>query len=701
MQIFTISLLDILCCSYFFALSSVQSAGQVTIYRDTYGVPHIYGESEEAVAFAHGYVQAEDRLETLLKAYRKAEGTMAEAFGEDFVEHDYQQRLLRHAKVSKRRYNELSEQSQKSIEYFLAGVKTYMRKHPDEVPEWAPEPQPYHVVALSRYVVWGWHVGQAMAELNRAEPGPDEGKGSNQWVIGRNRSAENCVIACIDPHVGWNDEWLFYESHLQGGDLHVFGFNLVGVPGVGLGHNEYLSWAMTTGGPDVADVYEEKINPQNPLQYEYDGEWRDIKVETVEIKVKTGEGYNIAKREIHRTHHGPIVERRGNKAYAIKLAQENEVHLVDQMSEMNKAKNLGEFLQAVSPCQLMPQNLMYGDVYGNMYYVRTGRVPIRPKGYDWSRPVPGNTSKTEWLGIHNAEDLVQILNPPAGFMQNCNISPGTMTFKSPMTADRYLDYLYQALTDGSNSRGRRFLELMKEEKKVTKEEAIQFALDTHIHGVGVWQKALVDAYEAHKGDSKELSKAIDIIKNWDGSAEVESKGMTLFYFFWLAGRKIAGNISLNAIEPGKTLSSEVQGKMLKALKQAVEYTQEHFNSIEVPWGDVHRGKRGDNSWGLAGVAKHGLETLRAIGTSDPNENGISYARSGQSCPTVVLLKQPITSYSAVPYGQSEKPDSPHYLDQAEKLFSKKKLKPTWFQKEELMKNLESTTVIEIEGKNSE
>ena len=695
MKIFTISILDMLCCSCLCALAGAQSGGQVRIYRDTYGVPHIYGASEEAVAFAHGYVQAEDRLETLLKAYRKATGTMAEAFGGDFVEHDYQQQLLGHAEVSKRRYDELSAQSRKSIEYFLAGVETYMRQHPDEVPEWAPKPQPYHVVALSRYVVWGWHVGQAMAELNRAEPGPDEGKGSNQWVIGRRLSAEDCVIACIDPHVGWHEEWLFYESHLHGGALNVFGFNLVGVPYVGLGHNEYISWAMTTGGPDVADVYEEEINPENPLQYRYDGEWRQIKVTTVEIRVKNNAGYQPVEREIHRTHHGPIVERRGHKAYAIKLAQENEVHLVDQMAAMNRAQNLGEFLQATSRCQLMPQNLMYGDIYGNMYYVRTGRVPIRPEGYDWNHPLPGNTSKTEWLGIHDAEDLVQILNPPAGFMQNCNISPGTMTFKSPMTADRYSDYLYQASTDGSNPRGRRFLALMKEKKKVTKEEAMQFALDTRIHGVDVWQKALAAAYAAHEGDFSELSKAVTIIKDWDGYAQVESKGMTLFYFFWSAARESAGTLSLNAIKSGETPSIETQKTMLKALKEAVEYMQKHFNSIEVPWGDVHRSRRGNQSWGLAGVAKHGLVTLRAIGTSDPDENGISYARSGQSCPTVVFLKQPVTSYSAVPYGQSEKPDSPHYTDQAERLFSQKKLKPTWFQQEELMKNLESTTVLEM------
>ncbi|MFQ6042339.1 MAG: penicillin acylase family protein, partial [Candidatus Poribacteria bacterium] len=136
MQTLTIRLIEFICFSFLITLiwSAVaygQSDQQVTIYRDNYGVPHIYGDSEEVVAYGHGYAQAEDRLETLLKAYRKAEGTMAEAFGEEFIEHDYRQRMLGHAEVSKRRYDELKPRTRKVIEYFLAGVKDYMREHPD------------------------------------------------------------------------------------------------------------------------------------------------------------------------------------------------------------------------------------------------------------------------------------------------------------------------------------------------------------------------------------------------------------------------------------------------------------------------------------------------------------------------------------------------------------------------------------------
>lgn len=675
------------------AVAFARSISEVTIYRDTWGVPHIYGESEAAVSFTLGYAQAEDRLETVLKAFRKAEGTMAEAFGEEWIEHDYQQRLCGHAEVSKRRYHELSEQSQRNIEAFVHGIKKYMKEHPDEVPEWTPEPEPYHVVALSRYVVWGWPLGQAKGDLGRSERELEDGKGSNQWVIGRRLSAEDCVISLIDPHVGWHDEWLFYESHLHGGDLNVFGFSLVGTPFIGLGHNDYISWAMTTGGPDTADVYEVEFDPES-LTYQYDDETRKIKSEKIEIKVKTDHGIKTVEKTIRRTHHGPIVEVRGNYAYVFKLAQADEVHLVDQMAEMNKAKNLGEFLQATSMCQLMPQNLMYGDIDGNMYYVRTGRVPIRPEGYDWTKPVSGNTSVTEWLGLHSDEDLVQILNPPAGFMQNCNISPGTMTFNSPMTADRYPDYIYRASTDSSNSRGRRFMQIMRQrqDQKFSLEDAMKIAMDTTLHGVEPYQKILRKAYDKHKDQFAHLQKPIETVINWDRHADIDSVGMTLFGF-WLAFG--AEEYDVREMLEKDNVPDDTQIALLEAFDSAVKHIKKTYGEIK-EWGEVHCAKRGDQSWPLAGISRFGFTTLRAISTHDPDEDGILYARAGQSCTTIVLLKQVVRSYSVVPYGQSEHPDSPHFTDQGKKLMAHRKFKPTWYQKEELMKHLESEKHLKYE-----
>ena len=671
---------------------------KVTIYRDTYGVPHIYGDSAEAAAFGQGYAQAEDRLETLLKAYLKARGRMARAFGEEWVEHDYIQRVFRHEEVSRQRYEELDPGVRRFMEHFVAGVKRYMTEHPEKVPSWAEEPEPYHPVALARYVIWGWPLGQAMDDLNRGKRAREEsgdGRGSNEWVIGGQRSAEGCVIALIDPHLSWSDEWLFHEAHLHGGDLNVFGFSPPGTPGVALGHNDYISWACTTGGPDAADVYEEELNPDNPLQYRYDGKWRDVKMEIAEIEVKTDAGIKTIEREIYSTHHGPIVEQDGKRAYAFKLSYADEFQLPEQMLRMNRSRNLGEFIDAVGMRQFMPQNVMYGDVYGNMYYVRTGRVPIRPDGYDWQQPVPGNTSATEWLGIHGHADLVQILNPPANFMQNCNISPGTMTTNSPLTPDRYLPYLYRASANGSNSRGRRFMEIMEGMGKVTEEDALRIATDVQLQGVDVWQQALADAYAAHSEDFGNLAEAVEIIGKWDRRADTDSIGMTLFFAWWEFSRELGDRIPADRIRERQQLSADAQQAMLTALREAASHMQKTYGSIQVPWGNVHRFRRGEKSWPLPGTAKHGLVTLRAVGGRDPDEQGIIYGDHGQFCTTLILLKQPVRSYSAFPFGQSEDPDSPHYTDQAEKLYSKGLLKPTWYQKEELLKHIESEKTLTI------
>ncbi|MBN1138805.1 MAG: penicillin acylase family protein [Anaerolineae bacterium] len=676
----------------------------VEILRDTWGVPHIYAETELGAIYAQGYAMAQDRLPTIMRAYRKAVGRMAEVFGPDWVDHDIEQRVWRHEAVAIARWSEIDLSCRRATEAFVAGIKTYMNEHPERVPAWSLEPEPYHVIALARYAIWGWPLGQAWEQFERAAPQRDDGRGSNQWAVTARRSASGHVITLIDPHVAWADEWLFYECHLHGGDLHTYGFNITGTPYIGLGHNRALSWAFTTGGPDGADVYELTLHPDNPDQYRYDGAWRTLQVETIAVQVGvsglpgTGPGHEsvpteTVTRQVRSSHHGPVMQVRGNKAYAFKLAYTDTVAQIEEMAMINKSGNLGDFLEALSLRDLMPQNAMYGDIYGNIYYQRTGLVPIRPDGYDWTRPVPGDTSQSEWLGFHATADLVQLLNPPAGWMQNCNISPGTMTENSPLTADRYPYYLYMAETDGSNPRGRRANDLLSAITQMTLEEAIAVANDTFVHGHEPWRTALLTAYEALGGD-QEMGQAITILRAWDGRADKESAGMTMFRAWWVAlqsaGEPLSGEAVLRAEHP-------VQAALLAALAGAVRQVKGQFGRLDVPWGECYRARRGDQSWPVSGVAgEHGLVTLRAVNGGEPDCHGISTIQSGQSCTTVVMLEPGnVRSYSVVPYGQSEDPDSSHFTDQGRLLFAEEKLKDSWFARERLEGHIESRQTLTI------
>lgn len=131
-------------------------AEKVEIVRDEFGVPHTFAQTRAGAAYGAGYAQAQDRLEELLKNYRKAEGSMTEAFGADWAEHDYRQRRWGHAYIARENYSKLPAQLRTLCEAFLKGVEQYMSAHGHDVPKWAPKLEPWLLVALGRYILWGW-----------------------------------------------------------------------------------------------------------------------------------------------------------------------------------------------------------------------------------------------------------------------------------------------------------------------------------------------------------------------------------------------------------------------------------------------------------------------------------------------------------------------------------------------------------------
>src|SRR5260370_41478810 len=184
-----------------------------TIYRDEFGIPHIFAPTLEDAAYASGYAQAEDRLEELLKNYRRANGTMAEVFGPGAFQDDVRQRAMRHAEISQARYDEISPKLRGVIESYQRGIKQFMNEHPEQVPAWAQEIHPWDVVALGRYIIWGWPLGEAAGDLEKVGIRPDPPPayhGSNEMLIAPRRSALKVPLAVIDPHLSWYCQVRFY-----------------------------------------------------------------------------------------------------------------------------------------------------------------------------------------------------------------------------------------------------------------------------------------------------------------------------------------------------------------------------------------------------------------------------------------------------------------------------------------------------------
>ncbi len=662
---------------------AASAAERVEILRDSYGVPHIFAQTETGAMFASGYAQAEDRLEELLKNYRRAEGTMSEVFGQPYFIHDYRQRLWQHREIAQARYASLPAQVRAGIEAFQRGVELFMQRHPKQVPAWAKKLEPWMQVALSRYIIWGWHEGEIVSELTRAGIYPElpSYRGSNQMLVGPSRTRERVPYAVIDPHLSWYGEFRFYEMRIYGGDLAASGAAIVGLPFPSLGHNRYLSIAMTTGGPDTSDVFEEVVDRDN---YQFRSEWRPMKARTETIRVKLDGGKFDEKRVVfHHTHHGPIVARKDGKAYSAAIPYAGEVGLMEQMWKIFHSRNLDEAKKALSMLQLMQQNVMIGTVQGDIFYVRNGRVPIRPKGCDPSKPMPGSTGECEWQGIHPFDDLIQIHNPPQGYMQNNNTSPQWMMKGSPYTPDKYKDrfYLYNIRPGPPSQRAAMTLEQLDAAKDLSVEAMIDIAFSTEVYQADKWQERIRRAQPAPGAFAK-------LLLDWNRRSDADSRGALAFYLFKMAlGREAA-----RAVTPPESLSDE-------AIREALEQAEKRLNSFPegAVYGTLFRVGRENagRHWPVGGgsVAEAGMATPRAI--SFVKEGNIMIGRGGQTSTQIVILKNPPESYMVLPLGNSDHKDSPHFDDQAEKLFSKAKAKPAYFLKRaELEKNVKSRTTLE-------
>lgn len=693
-------------CVLVVALSSAVGYAEpkkATLYRDTWGVPHVFADTWADAAYALGYAQAEDRLEDIYRNVRTAVGTMAEAFGEDFVEQDYYLRVFRNAQTCEAYYQTAPEHIRQICDNFARGVMAFVAEHPEKQLECAVEVQGWHCIAIGRTMLLQWPLGVLQDEVGEKDEAPPFG--SNAYAVAPSRSAEGCPILMTDPHLTWEGMAVFTEARIHTNTEDLCGYFIAGSPAPVLGHNAYCAWACTTGGPDTSDVYMVKLNPNSFLQYEYNGTWHNFDLDVISIDVK-GEKTQVL--PAFYSLYGPLValpDANKNIAYCGATPYYDQAGMFEQMYAMATARNCDEFYKALGMNQFMEQNLLFADRDGNIQYVRTGRTPIRPEGdINWSVPVPGGTDATRWLGIHSIDDLVQVKNPPQGYFQNCNVSPAVMMVDSPMTPDKYKKYIYNVLWDKNSPRGAQLVRLLDADPSITKEEAIAYTLDNYDILATPWQNALkaaVDAVGADRMNDPELAKAVNDILQWDGRYAKTSTAATLFKFWRL---KSEDKVDIVAIADQISLTAEDRVKLVDLLKETLADLKAKYGSVDVPWGDITLIGRGGKYFPLesgdfGGGKDHRNLTETVLDDAvkeEPKGSGKYVAYNGSGSLMVSFLhKEGIESYSLVAWGQSADPNSPHYVDQSEKLYTNRQMKPTWFKKEDLLKNVESEKVIDI------
>jgi acyl-homoserine lactone acylase PvdQ len=520
-----------------------------------------------------------------------------------------------------------------------------------------------------------------------------------------------------NPHMPWFGFSQLMEAHLHsegagssstpeaeghGRAWNFIGAGFYGSPMLAMGHNERLGWTLVTNQPDIADLWRVRFtNPDDRLAYEYDGKWRQAEEWTETIRVRKSRQLEDREFTFRKTHHGPIVVRENDREMvAAQVCGLFEAVPMRQSLAMAKARNLAEFRTALAPMQMLVMNLVYADCDGNIWYLYNGRVPRRSARFDWSQPVDGGDPATEWLGVHELDELPQVLNPAAGFVQNCNSTPLMTTDGDNPAAERFPPYMMRD-AEVRNRRALRSLEILRGVQKATFSDFQAAAFDTEVY----WARHELPAYAAELEKLRATDPALasrvrpylEHLLAWDARITPDSTAASLCHAWYelLHGSQYPGEELRKAFVDDAT-------SRLKALVHAAETLEALHGTWKVPYDDLYRIQRpvqvadlvdarfDDKAASLPSLGGHGPMGVVFTQYYTPSVAipfvysqrrrygvvGASYLAAWEFGPAGVR------GASLVPLGASGDPRSPHYFDQAS-LLSERRLKPERFTEQQV------------------
>ena len=659
----------------------------VTIYRDIWGVPHIFGDKDEDTAYGLGYAHAEDDFKTIQDVLIAARGNLAEYHGRYVAANDYMVKLLKIWDLVEKNYdNGLSEDVTRISEAYADGINHYVSLYPDKAFKGVFPVEGKDIVAgfIHRMPLM-FGLDGALAGLASGKY-PKKNKDStsaqsnilNQRMLGSNviavspaRSDDKYTRLLINSHQPWSGPVAWYEAHLHSNE----GWNMVGglfpgSPVILVGHNENLGWSHTVNSPDLIDIYELTINPKNPNQYYFDGKYENFELSEAKIKVKIwGPIKWTFKRKVYRSKHGPVIKN-DHGSFAIRYSGHDEFRYLEQWFRMNKSKNFNDFENALKLMSIPMFNTIYADKKGNIFYVYNALFPERKDGYTWEAdPLSGDTSENLWKDYLPYSALPKILNPKSGFLQNCNSSPFLAT-----TGNQNPDASFYNKNLGierfQTNRALRAIEIYGSDTSIDRNEFYKYKYDTKYSEESVLVSNLKRFLSEAETIDKDVNKVLSILKEWN--YETDSLAVGVHY-------------ALDAIKPVYNPDDYIYNYelIMKRLTESVKKTNDHFRKLDIRWGEIQRLKRGNKNMPLSG----GPDILRAIYTKgDKGQRkaiaGDCYFQIVEWSPSGEVSSQSIHQYGSATLDST----SMHYDDQVE-LFSTNRMKPVWMNIKDIKLNL--------------
>ena len=691
-------------------------AGQATIRRDTFGIPHILADTEEAAAFAFGYAQAEDHAAEIGKQIVSGRGEEARYFGESGLSNDEAMAQFDNLAESRRGLTLISPLYRRIISAYAAGVNRYVEQHRAELPDWMPVLSPEDVLANGRSGAASALAGPALARQLRqkydaaagaggeadAASWEDEAPGSNAFALGGSRTVSGKPILLGNPHLSWSS--LYWEAHVRvPGRIDFYGSTLAGIPVLRAGFNDRLAFVTTNNAPDLDDVYAFQLDPSGGSdRYLFDGQSMPLTTREVTIAVRGADG-SIRKeiRKFSNTHLGPVIYRTGTHVFSAKSTRLEAFRYFEGFYVMSKARNLDEWLAVLRQNLVPTSNFTYADADGNILYQWNAQVPVRrDDGTDYRLDVKAASRADIWSALHRVDDLPRLLNPRGGYIQNANNPPQFVSTRDPIDMSRFPSYFERGPLA---LRPQLAIEMLESQEKFSREDVIRLKYGTRMLLADRVKPDLLTAVKTSSvGDAEAANDGASILQAWDNRVSADSKGAVLFQRFWdLYSAKVRQPFATpwqagDAFHTPSGLADRPAA--VEALAAAVRETRQAYGSADVGWGTVNRFRFGDIDLpGDGAVGTYG--TFRVV-RFDPDPaggrerlagnvgGGRPLAGFGDAWVLLVdFADGKATGWSVVAYGQTTNLASPHSRDQI-RIFAAHDLRRAWYTEADVRANLE-------------
>ena len=663
----------------------------VTIERDEWGVPHIFGKRDADVAFGIGFAHSEDDFATIQEVLIATRGQLASVKGERAAVSDYLVNLMGIWETVDTRYeSDLSPEVRVVIEAYADGVNYYAALHPETVVErFLPVTGKDVAAGFMFKAPFFYGLDKTLMAVFEGRIGKEEGLskqgvdaflpakeplpiGSNGVAVSPARSADGATRLLVNSHQPFTGPVAWYEAVLESEEgWHVAGGFFPGSPFMLHGHNAHLGWANTVNEPDLIDIYRLDINPDNDSQYRLDDEWRDFEKGTAEIRVDLwGPFWWTVEREVLRSAHGPVLKT-PNGYFAVRYAGIGEIRQVEQYYALDKATNLGEWIEAMKLQALPSINYVYADRQGNIAYVYNAQFPDRKEGPDWSGVLPGDDSSLIWQDYVQFDAVPKLVNPNSGYVYNANNTPFRATAENDNLDPADFPDMLGIQTDMTN-RAMRLQETYGADSSITAAEFRDYKYDLRYSESSEMMEIVNGILSVDSEGDAKLEEAQALLRGWDRRTDAASR---------------AAALAVLTAEPVivARLRGETPPDPMEKLREAMTHLETHFGRLDPEWGEVNRFRRGQVDLPVDG----GPDILRAIYGS-LGEDGTLTARAGD---TLIMFVEwdrtgKLTSESVHPFGSATlDTSSPHYADQTP-LFVGMQTKPVWFTREELEGHVE-------------